>query len=91
MTIDAPLGHIPLYLKGGNVVPQQEPGLTTTETRNSPWSLLVALGSDGNASGGLYIDDGESLTPDATTWVSVSPNLNLPFTLVCFKSLMVCQ
>ncbi|RYP78902.1 hypothetical protein DL771_000287 [Monosporascus sp. 5C6A] len=69
VTIDAPLGHIPVYVRGGNAVPMQEPGLTTAGVRASPWSLLVALDWNGKASGGLYLDDGESLVPDATTWV----------------------
>ncbi|KAI1392968.1 glycoside hydrolase family 31 protein [Hypoxylon trugodes] len=69
VTIDAPLGHIPVYVRGGKVVPLQEPGLTTSAVRSSPWSLLVALDADGHASGGLYLDDGESLVPNATTWV----------------------
>ena len=40
----------------------QGPGLTTTESRKNPYSLLVALdvagGSD--AFGDIYLDDGES-------------------------------
>ncbi|KAK7999509.1 hypothetical protein PG990_012109 [Apiospora arundinis] len=69
VTIDAPLGHIPVYIKGGNVVPMQEPGLTTAAVRSSPWSVLVGLDGKGAATGGLYLDDGESLVPEATTWV----------------------
>ncbi|KAI1806571.1 glycoside hydrolase family 31 protein [Daldinia bambusicola] len=69
VTIDAPLGHIPVYVRGGKVIPLQEPGLTTAAVRASPWSLLVALDANGHASGGLYIDDGESLSPNATTWI----------------------
>ncbi|KAK8075651.1 alpha-glucosidase [Apiospora hydei] len=72
VTIDAPLGHIPVYIKGGNVVPLQEPGLTTAAVRASPWSLLVGLDGEGAATGGLYLDDGESLVPNATTWVDFS-------------------
>lgn len=72
VTIDAPLGHIPVFVRGGKVIPMQEPGLTTAAVRATPWSLLVALDANGQASGGLYIDDGESLTPNATTWVDVS-------------------
>lgn len=71
VTIDAPLGHIPVYVRGGKVIPLQEPGLTTAAVRASPWSLLVALDGDGHASGGLYLDDGESLVPNSTTWVDV--------------------
>ncbi|KAI2628098.1 glycoside hydrolase family 31 protein [Hypomontagnella submonticulosa] len=69
VTIDAPLGHIPVYVRGGKVIPLQEPGLTTAAVRASPWSLLAALDKDGSASGGLYIDDGESLVLNATTWI----------------------
>ncbi|AEO70510.1 glycoside hydrolase family 31 protein [Thermothielavioides terrestris NRRL 8126] len=76
VTIDAPLGHIPLYLRGGNVVPTQEPGMTTTESRRNPWGLIVALDRDGSAEGELYLDDGESLEPDAVTWVHFSATNN---------------
>ncbi|KAJ3562776.1 hypothetical protein NPX13_g8438 [Xylaria arbuscula] len=69
VTISAPLGHIPVFVRGGSVVPMQEPGLTTAAVRASPWSLLVALDAKGEASGGLYVDDGESLEPEATIWI----------------------
>ncbi|KAI1329700.1 family 31 glycosyl hydrolase [Xylariaceae sp. FL0255] len=68
VTIDAPLGHIPVFVRGGAIIPMQEPAMTTTAARATPWSLLVAL-VEGAASGGLYLDDGESLNPEATTWV----------------------
>lgn len=68
-TIDAPLGHIPVYIRGGSVLPQQEPKLTTSESRNSSWSLLCALNAEGAATGMLYVDDGESLVQNATLLV----------------------
>lgn len=68
-TISAPLGHIPVFVRGGNVLPMQQPAQVTRDVRNSPWSLLVALGSDGKASGQLYVDDGESITPPASLHV----------------------
>lgn len=68
-TIDAPLGHIPVFVRGSSVLPLQQPALTTRDARNSPWSLLVALGRNGTASGSLYVDDGESITPNATLTV----------------------
>ncbi|RDW81045.1 glycoside hydrolase family 31 protein [Aspergillus mulundensis] len=64
-TIDAPLGHIPVYVRGGSILPMQEPALTIREARKTPWALLAALGSDGTASGKLYLDDGESIQPEA--------------------------
>lgn len=72
VTIDAPLGHIPVFIRGGYIVPTQEPDLTTSASRQNPWGLLVALDAKGSGTGTLYLDDGESLAPNATTWVQVS-------------------
>ncbi|GKT64856.1 glycoside hydrolase family 31 protein [Colletotrichum tofieldiae] len=76
VTIDAPLGHIPVYIRGGYVIPTQEPGLTTTESRSNPWGLLVALDGKGTATGSLYVDDGESLEQEATLTVELSASEN---------------
>ncbi|KAL4918671.1 glycosyl hydrolases family 31-domain-containing protein [Aspergillus aurantiobrunneus] len=65
-TIDAPLGHIPVFVRGGSVLALQQPALTTREARQSPWDVLVALDNDGEATGDLYLDDGVSVQPDAT-------------------------
>ena len=65
-SISAPLGHIPVYLRGGSVTPLQEPGYTTAESRKNPWGLVVALSGEGKASGSLYVDDGESIEQEAT-------------------------
>jgi alpha-glucosidase len=71
-SIPAPLGHIPVFVRGGSVLPTQEPGYTTTESRNNPWGLMVALSGDGEACGSLYVDDGESLEPSATLEIELS-------------------
>ena len=71
-TIDAPLGHIPLYVRGGHVLPTQQLAMTTRDARKTPWNVLVALSAEGTASGSLYLDDGESLEPDSTLFVDVS-------------------
>jgi len=71
VTIAAPLGHIPVYVRGGSVLPMQEPGYTTEASRNNPWGVLVALNREGAASGSLYVDDGQSLTPNATLEVEL--------------------
>ncbi|KAL2827223.1 glycosyl hydrolases family 31-domain-containing protein [Aspergillus cavernicola] len=65
-TIDAPLGHIPVFVRGGSVLPLQQPALTTRDARQSPWDVLAALDKDGNATGDLYLDDGVSVQPNAT-------------------------
>ncbi|USW49247.1 Putative glycoside hydrolase family 31, galactose mutarotase-like domain superfamily [Septoria linicola] len=66
VTIQAPLSHIPVFVRGGYILPRQEALYTTSESRNSSWGLLAALDADGAASGILYVDDGESVTPNAT-------------------------
>ena len=71
-TISAPLGHIPLFIRGGSVLPMQLPGYTTYESRLNPWSLTIALDMEGSATGQLYLDDGESLKPNATRLVSLT-------------------
>lgn len=70
VTMSAPLEHINVHVRGGSILPLQTPGYTTSETRNGTWGLLVALGEDGTAAGSLYLDDGESLTPNATKLVT---------------------
>ncbi|KAE8397719.1 glycosyl hydrolases family 31-domain-containing protein [Aspergillus pseudonomiae] len=65
-TFNAPLGHIPVFVRGGSVLPLQQPALTTRDARQSPWDVLVALDRDGKATGDLYLDDGVSVQPDAT-------------------------
>ena len=76
ITIPAPLGHIPVYIRGGYVLPIQEPALTTRDSRNNPWGVLVALSPEGTASGSLYIDDGESLVQNATLYVEFTATGN---------------
>ena len=71
ITIPAPLGHIPLFVRGGYIIPRQEPRNTTTASRQQVWGLLVALDNAGSAKGSLYLDDGESLEPEETLLVSL--------------------
>lgn len=69
-SIPAPLGHIPVFVRGGAVLPIQEPGYTTTESRKNPWGLIVALSANGTAKGSLYVDDGEAVEPEEALLVS---------------------
>lgn len=62
-TLEAPVGHIPVHVRGGHVIPMQEPALTVADSRNGSWLLLVALDDHQRASGSLYADDGESVNP----------------------------
>ena len=72
VTIDAPLGHIPVYIRGNNVIPTQEPAMVTRDARKNPWGVIAALSPEGAASGSLYVDDGESLVQNATLYIEVS-------------------
>ena len=55
------LDQIGVYVRGGSIIPAQEPKLTTTEQRNGSFNLVVALDVNYQANGQLYWDDGDSL------------------------------
>lgn len=62
-TLDAPWDKINFHIRGGHVIPTQKPDITTHQSRQNPFELIVALSSLGKAKGILFIDDGESLEP----------------------------
>ncbi|XP_063967413.1 sucrase-isomaltase, intestinal-like [Lytechinus pictus] len=55
----APMEVINLHVRGGYIIPLQEPANTTVFSRLKPLSLLVALDDNMEASGELFWDDGE--------------------------------
>lgn len=61
VTLDAPLTHIPIHIRGGAIIPTKTPKYTVGETYATPYKLIIALDSKDQATGKLYIDDGESL------------------------------
>lgn len=71
VTMAAPLEHINVHIRGGSIIPMQQPAYTTAQNRANPYSLLVALDNDENATGSLYLDDGKSIEPDTTKQVNV--------------------
>ncbi|KAH7705357.1 Protein AAGR-2 [Aphelenchoides avenae] len=61
---------IPVYVRGGYIIPRQVPSRTITKSRLNEFQLLIAL--DGNsttarAHGELYWDDGESIVDEFDT------------------------
>uniref|UniRef100_A0AAX7W087 Lysosomal alpha-glucosidase n=1 Tax=Astatotilapia calliptera TaxID=8154 RepID=A0AAX7W087_ASTCA len=61
LLLPAPLDTINVHVREGHIIPQQEPALTTTASRNNPFFLTVALSAGGWARGDLFWDDGESV------------------------------
>lgn len=67
---DQEWSDLPLYLKGGVIVPlRTKSAMTTTDLRKQDFEILVPLGEDGTARGELYLDDGHSLEQPHTTLV----------------------
>ncbi|KAI9911147.1 hypothetical protein PsorP6_009685 [Peronosclerospora sorghi] len=72
MTVDnrrlsllTPLPKLQIHLRGGYIIPTQQPLTTTAFSRRGAVTLLAALNKSdesGTASGDLYIDDGDSLS-----------------------------
>lgn len=60
-TVDAPLDTIPLFIRGGCILPAQEVSDTTESSRKKPFHLVVVLDDRDTAKGELYWDDGDSL------------------------------
>lgn len=70
---DQGLTDIPLYLRGGVIVPlRTKSGMTTSEVREQDFELVVALNADGKAQGKLYLDDGVSLVQKTHTLATFS-------------------
>lgn len=67
VTLDAPLTHIPIHIRGGAIIPTKTPKLTVEDTYATPYSLIIALDEHGKAAGRLYIDDGHSLEQAETS------------------------
>ncbi|KAM5332711.1 sucrase-isomaltase, intestinal [Glossophaga mutica] len=55
-----PGDKIGLHLRGGYVIPTQQPAVTTTASRRNPLGLIVALDEDNKAKGDFFWDDGET-------------------------------
>uniref|UniRef100_A0A6I8PKL2 Maltase n=1 Tax=Ornithorhynchus anatinus TaxID=9258 RepID=A0A6I8PKL2_ORNAN len=59
--LSAPLDHINLHVRGGHILPCQGPGNNTRYSRRNALGLLVALDENGQATGRLFWDDGQSI------------------------------
>lgn len=65
---NVPDTDIPILVRGGSIIPLRvKSAMTTKAVREQDFELLVAPDKDGNASGSLYLDDGESLVQTSTS------------------------
>uniref|UniRef100_A0A2K6UC28 Maltase-glucoamylase n=1 Tax=Saimiri boliviensis boliviensis TaxID=39432 RepID=A0A2K6UC28_SAIBB len=60
-TLPAPLDHINLHVRGGYILPWQEPALNTHLSRQKFMGFKIALDDEGTAEGWLFWDDGQSI------------------------------
>lgn len=61
MNIPVKMDHIPVYQRGGSIIPKKERiRRSSALMHDDPITLMVALDKDGKANGTLYIDDGIS-------------------------------
>ena len=82
-TIDTPLDKIPLFLRGGHIVPRRDrPRRSSKLMAWDPITLVIALSDAGAATGELYLDDGEGFEHERGAYLhwkytfdSVSKNL----------------
>jgi len=60
-TVAAPIDKLPVFQRGGSVVPKRERARRSSALMaRDPLTLVVALDNKGKASGSLFMDDGES-------------------------------
>lgn len=56
--VEAPLERIPIFQRGGSIIPKKERlRRSSTQMVDDPYTLVVALDSHSQADGELYIDD----------------------------------
>lgn len=58
--LELPADKIGLHLRGGYILPTQQPATTTVDSRKNPLGLIIALDDNSEAKGELFWDDGES-------------------------------
>ncbi len=75
VAVAAPLDHLPLYQRGGTIVPSTEPMAHTGEKPWSPLRLTVAPDAAGAARGAVYEDDGVSTAHETGAWRRIAAEL----------------
>jgi alpha-glucosidase (family GH31 glycosyl hydrolase) len=61
INITADYDYLPLFLRGGIILPRQQSAMNTVKARLNPMNLIIALNKQEKAQGNLFWDDGESI------------------------------
>ena len=61
ITIPAARDYLPLFIRGGSIIPHQHSAMNTVLARKNPMFLYIALSQNQTADGILFWDDGESI------------------------------
>ena len=84
--------RIPVYAKGGSIIPLGPSVQSTSEDRNAPWEIRVYGGADGAFT--VYEDDGTSYNYEKgsystypITWKDSSRTLEIGQRKGCFKGM----
>jgi alpha-glucosidase/lysosomal alpha-glucosidase len=77
--MNAPLDVIPIYVRGGNIIPQQAGAMTVSESLRNSYHLIIALDDQGKSKGTLFLDDGESQEITSFNYVTIEAAFEKPF------------
>lgn len=59
--IDAPLEKVPILMQGGHIIPRKDrPRKSSGLMKWDPYTLVVVLNKEGEATGTVYVDDGDT-------------------------------
>lgn len=70
ITVDAPLDKLPLLMRAGHIFPRRDrPRRSSGLMKHDPFTLVMVMSENGDATGTLYHDDGESFNYQAGAYV----------------------
>ncbi|CCC71446.1 hypothetical protein NCAS_0H01360 [Naumovozyma castellii] len=76
-TIDAPLEKIPAFIEGGHIITRRDRYRRSSKLmHHDPYTIILAPDLNGNASGRLYVDDGETFGYEKGNFVDTQFSLS---------------